>query len=803
MTAITIPDYKDGEVGPEQERYLRHLAQWVGHWYVWGLPGDEGKARKIPRAPRGTARHGDTSNPATAGTLDEALQARERLKAGGVGALVSSGSDGLVGIDLDGVVSDGVLNELAREAVTRFRGCYIEVSPSGTGLRIFALGQVPAGIPTKVAIGPASAAGKSAAIELYASGGGGRFLRCTGVPLSADGVALGTVGGCQPGVDWLVSVMSAAKSRAQSVSPDNGGGIAARDVDGFARLRMVRPERSSAAVLESMKADATSKPRSKLAAALAGQLSPWKGDHSAADLFLCIEACQRGCGSAAEVEAVWCGSALSKRAKWRRADYRERTIHGAAEAAAAKWDSRRARALDRAADLAPELADAVEASGDKLVIGRGGALAGEPGNVIALFRNHPAMRGLVGFNALEGRPVRLASWRLFDRLAPDEPGPLSDSDLTRLSAWLRREFGMSIEWRDLTRAILASAEENRVDPLADRLNELAAEWDGKSRLKRVLVDHAQADDTSCAEFVSAAGQAFFVGAVARVFQPGCKHDTVLVLEGTGGGGKSGFFRVLADAVLPNLFTDSVGDLSNAQSVVEGTDRHWIVEIAELAGIRRAADVEALKASITRQVDGVRRPYARDSVDVPRRFVLAATTNRSEYLHDPSGALARRFWPVRVRATESAPINLLALAEAAPQLWGEAVHVYRAGARWWLDAMHDPIAFAQWERCRDDRREVNLSEDLVIKALIDLAPTYLSGGRRGLPLREIARKAGDFAAAEGNHSALHRLADVVRALGLEKRKDRTGCMVWHFTDAAARDFLERRAAGREEATVCAA
>ncbi|MBC5768452.1 virulence-associated E family protein, partial [Ramlibacter albus] len=322
-------------------------------------------------------------------------------------------------------------------------------------------------------------------------------------------------------------------------------------------------------------------------------------------------------------------------------------------------------------------------------------------------------------------------------------------------------------------------------------------WDGQERLARVLVDHAMADDAGSVEYVSAAGRAFFVGSVARVFTPGCKHDTVLVLEGSGGGGKSSFFRVLADAVLPGLFSDSVGDLSNPQSVVEATGGRWIVEIAELAGIRRAADVEALKASITRQEDTVRRPYAPLPVTVPRRFVLAATTNRSEYLHDPSGALMRRFWPVRTLATETNPIDLANLAAAAPQLWGEAVRLFQAGARWWIDQVADATAFAQWARCRNDRRESDPMEDGIIEALMGLAETYASD-LQGFPLTEIAKKANDFAALDGNPAAISRLASLLRTLGLESRKDSAGRKRWHFTSASLRDFLERRASLREAA-----
>ncbi|MBC5767798.1 hypothetical protein [Ramlibacter albus] len=410
--------------------------------------------------------------------MEDALHVRERLSMGGVGGLVSAGNPGLVGIDLDNVVGEAGLHPLALEAVEKFAGCYVEVSPSGTGLRIFTVGAVPAGTPTKATFGEA-AGGKPVGVEMYAAGDGGRWLRCTGLPVVWQGRELDTVVECQAGIDWLASVLQRKGAR----SPDNGAGPDKDSAEGcFAALAELRPVSPASAVLDELRRRAAEKPRGKLASALRADLAPWGGDHSAADLFLCIQACRYGCDSQESVCEVWRGSDLSKRSKWKRHDYRTRTV-SSASVAALDWMRKQVTTApgQPAPTLPPGLEESLALSGDKLVKLRTGALAGEAGNIVVLFRNHPQMQGLVGFNALEGKPVRCGSWRLFDRCGAVEPGPITDADLTRLGAWLRREFQMSIDARELLRGVATAADDARFDPLADRLHALGAEkWLRKS-----------------------------------------------------------------------------------------------------------------------------------------------------------------------------------------------------------------------------------------------------------------------------------------------------------------------------------
>jgi putative DNA primase/helicase len=156
-----------------------------------------------------------------------------------------------------------------------------------------------------------------------------------------------------------------------------------------------------------------------------------------------------------------------------------------------------------------------------------------------------------------------------------------------------------------------------------------------------------------------------VGAVARVFQPGCRVDHMLILEGEQGLKKSTTIEILGG----EWYTDARLNFADKDSllIVQG---RWIIEMAELEGMNKA-DTSETKKFLTQHVDLFRPPYGRKLVKYPRRCVFAGTVNLDAYLKDDSGN--RRFWPVRVTA-----IDADALRRDVDQLWAEAVALYKAG-----------------------------------------------------------------------------------------------------------------------------
>lgn len=167
------------------------------------------------------------------------------------------------------------------------------------------------------------------------------------------------------------------------------------------------------------------------------------------------------------------------------------------------------------------------------------------------------------------------------------------------------------------------------------------------------------------------GQMFIVAMVARVFEPGCQADYMLVLEGPQGGLKSQFCRMLAG---DEYFSDHLPDLHNDPVRLSMHLRGlWLGEISELAAFR-GAQTETLKAFITRRVEIYTPKFHRKEVREPRQCLFIGTTNVDDWIKDETGG--RRFWPVRVER-----VDLDWLQDHREQLFAEAVQAYEADAPW--------------------------------------------------------------------------------------------------------------------------
>jgi hypothetical protein len=264
---------------------------------------------------------------------------------------------------------------------------------------------------------------------------------------------------------------------------------------------------------------------------------------------------------------------------------------------------------------------------------------------------------------------------------------LDDAAMERL--WLtideRFKFRATI---DFFRIVASDAgRRNSFHPVRDYLDGL--KWDGVERLDRWLITYAGATDT---KYVRAVGAITLVAAVRRIRKPGCKFDEMLILESVQGKEKSVMLKELA--VDPDWFSDDVPLNADGKRVIEQLMGKWIVEAADLSGMRKA-DVEHLKAMLSRGTDRARLAYGRYPTEQPRQSIIVGTTNSPRYLKDLTGN--RRFWPVKV-----AKIELAELRRDRDQLWAEAVSREEAGASIRLDpSLWEAAAEEQTERTVQD------------------------------------------------------------------------------------------------------
>ena len=176
-----------------------------------------------------------------------------------------------------------------------------------------------------------------------------------------------------------------------------------------------------------------------------------------------------------------------------------------------------------------------------------------------------------------------------------------------------------------------------------------------------------------------------ISAVARAYDLGCKVDTMLILKGLQGAGKSTFFRLLAGECSitgQSFFSDASIDVRSVDGLTK-LRLAWLHEWAELSGMSRA-EVSDVKKFLTTQVDQYRPKYGRKEVVMHRHSVIIGTVNDDEILQDSTGS--RRFWIVSCGGTDGQRVyDEQTLLDNRHAIWAEAVHYYKQGVQWWLTA----------------------------------------------------------------------------------------------------------------------
>jgi putative DNA primase/helicase len=315
-------------------------------------------------------------------------------------------------------------------------------------------------------------------------------------------------------------------------------------------------------------------------------------------------------------------------------------------------------------------------------------------DALAIFDYHPEMAGRLAYDVFAKKTMATAElpWSMRGKY----PRALEDSDGTNATGWLEREGLKKLNPSQVKDCLVTVSRRHPYNPLVDWLTGL--EWDGQERIGKWLSYYLGAEPT---DYTAAIGPKFLISAAARALKPGCKVDTMLILEGPQGRFKSTAARTLFGA---EWYTDDLADLHSKDAALQMQGR-WGIEISELSAMSRS-ESNRIKAVLSRQVDRFRAPYDRFVAEHPRQCVFIGTTNPVDgYFRDPTGA--RRFWPVTCGT-----IDVAALAHDREQLWAEAAHCFERGDRWWLE--NDEVVQAKTQQ--EDRREIDPWESIINEKL---------------------------------------------------------------------------------------
>jgi putative DNA primase/helicase len=289
-------------------------------------------------------------------------------------------------------------------------------------------------------------------------------------------------------------------------------------------------------------------------------------------------------------------------------------------------------------------------------------------NLNLIFKNDKYLKGAFKLNIFDNKRYVMHSlpWRKLDDIET-----FKDVDYSGVRNYIECMYGI-VANQKVDDALALEFERNKFHPIRDYIKSLI--WDNIPRVDTLMIDYFGAKDNI---YTRASIRKILCAAIARIFKPGIKFDTALILVGEQGTYKSTFVKKLGKTWFSDTFQTVQG--KEAFEQIQGV---WLIEMAELSGLKKA-EVETIKQFITKQEDTFRPAYGRVVETYKRQCVFFGTTNKADFLRDPTGN--RRFWPIDVNQdnTKKSVATDLTPSEI-DQIWAESYENYKNGEELFLN-----------------------------------------------------------------------------------------------------------------------
>lgn len=347
-------------------------------------------------------------------------------------------------------------------------------------------------------------------------------------------------------------------------------------------------------------------------------------------------------------------------------------------------------------------------------------------NIITILKNDPNLKGKIAFNEFTQRPMLTGKtpWAKTPKIWGDE-------DDANLRNYIEKVYGIKGE-KPIKDAWTIVLYENMFHPIRDYIKSI--EWDRNKRVETLFIDYLGAEDS---DYIREVTKCTLIGAVERVFEPGAKFDTAIVLIGAQGKGKTEIVKRLGGEWFNNSLTTFKG--KEAYEQLQGS---WIIELGELEAMRNI-DLNTVKHFMSKTEDNFRGAYARHVKCNKRQCIFIGTSNTYDFLKDPTGD--RRFYPIDLDKTEITKSIFKDLTkEEIGQIWAEAYYLYKNGEESYIS---DEAILYIAKKEQQGHREDSPFQGLIENYLSILLPErwknmtiperikYLNDVNRGEPLAE--------------------------------------------------------------------